>query len=134
MLRPQIPMYRVAVCHIELLSCVMNVTRVGALDEFAQKKFQRCVMDLAIRWTLDQRGVTVVLQGARHREQVVTNLDGWTWAWRIVTTWQRSCMNLYRPRGSLSSWHPLLETWRRLPQNLPQVLHFQPINEIGGAR
>jgi aryl-alcohol dehydrogenase-like predicted oxidoreductase len=52
---------------------------VSRLDEFARTKFQRRVMDLAIRWVLDQPGVTVALWGARHPEQVsaVANLDGW---------------------------------------------------------
>jgi aryl-alcohol dehydrogenase-like predicted oxidoreductase len=53
---------------------------VARLDEYAQRKFQRRVMDLAIRWVLDQPGVTVALWGARHPEQVsaVANLDGWS--------------------------------------------------------
>jgi aryl-alcohol dehydrogenase-like predicted oxidoreductase len=52
---------------------------VSRLDEFAQTKFQRRVMDLAMRWVMDQPGVSVALWGARHPEQVsaVANLDGW---------------------------------------------------------
>lgn len=53
---------------------------VERLDEFAQKNYQRRVMDLAVRWALDQPGVTAALWGARHPEQLsaVANLDGWT--------------------------------------------------------
>ncbi|MGA8407478.1 MAG: aldo/keto reductase [Candidatus Acidiferrales bacterium] len=49
------------------------------LDEFAQKNFGKRVIDLAIRWTLDQPGVSVALWGARHPEQLQTvdNVDGW---------------------------------------------------------
>jgi aryl-alcohol dehydrogenase-like predicted oxidoreductase len=52
---------------------------VARLDEYAQTKFQRRVMDLAMRWAMDQPGVTVALWGARHPEHVsaVANLDGW---------------------------------------------------------
>jgi len=53
-------------------------------------------MNLAIRWTLDQPGVTVALWGARHPEQcsAVANLDGWAWTPEIVTGWQGSCRKL----------------------------------------
>jgi aryl-alcohol dehydrogenase-like predicted oxidoreductase len=52
---------------------------VARLDEFAQRKFQRRVIDLAMRWALDQPGVTTALWGARHPEQTsaVAELDGW---------------------------------------------------------
>ncbi len=52
---------------------------VELLDQFAQKNYGKRVIDLAIRWVLDQPGVSVALWGARHPEQVQTvdNLDGW---------------------------------------------------------
>jgi aryl-alcohol dehydrogenase-like predicted oxidoreductase len=52
---------------------------VELLDQFAQKNYGKRVIDLAIRWVLDQPGVSVALWGARHPEQVQTvdNVDGW---------------------------------------------------------
>jgi aryl-alcohol dehydrogenase-like predicted oxidoreductase len=52
---------------------------VELLDEFAQKNYGKRVIDLAIRWALDQPGVSVALWGARHPEQLQTveNVDGW---------------------------------------------------------
>jgi len=52
---------------------------VELLDQFAQKNYGKRVIDLAIRWALDQPGVSVALWGARHPEQVQTvdNVDGW---------------------------------------------------------
>jgi aryl-alcohol dehydrogenase-like predicted oxidoreductase len=51
---------------------------VELLDQFARNYGKR-VIDLAIRWVLDQPGVSVALWGARHPEQVQTvdNVDGW---------------------------------------------------------
>jgi len=53
---------------------------VERLDRLAQKKYGKRVMDLAVRWALDQPGVTAALWGARHPEQLepVANIDGWT--------------------------------------------------------
>ena len=52
---------------------------VELLDQFAQENYGKRVIDLAIRWALDQPGVSVALWGARHPEQVQTvdNVDGW---------------------------------------------------------
>ena len=52
---------------------------VELLDQFAQKNYGKRVIDLAIRWVLDQPGVSVALWGARHPEQLQTvdNLEGW---------------------------------------------------------
>jgi len=53
---------------------------VERLDEYAREKYQKRVMDLAVRWALDQPGVTAALWGARHPAQLsaIANLDGWT--------------------------------------------------------
>ncbi len=109
---------------------------VARLDEFARKKFQRCVMDLAMRWTLDQPGVTVALWGARHPEQcsAVANLDGWTLDAEDRDQVARIVQETVTDLVGLSSWHPLLGTSRRLRQNLLQVPHIQPIDELAGAR
>jgi aryl-alcohol dehydrogenase-like predicted oxidoreductase len=43
---------------------------VAALDTFAQERYQRRVIHLALRWVLDQPGVGVALWGARHPGQL----------------------------------------------------------------
>jgi aryl-alcohol dehydrogenase-like predicted oxidoreductase len=52
---------------------------VRQLDEFAQRRFQRRVIHLAVRWMLDQR-VSVALWGGRHPAQVEAALGvaGWS--------------------------------------------------------
>jgi aryl-alcohol dehydrogenase-like predicted oxidoreductase len=52
---------------------------VERLDRFAQENYGKRILDLAVRWTLDQPGVTVALWGARHPEQLapVDNVIGW---------------------------------------------------------
>lgn len=43
---------------------------VELLDEFAERHYGKRVIDLAVRWALDQPGVSVALWGARHPEQL----------------------------------------------------------------
>jgi aryl-alcohol dehydrogenase-like predicted oxidoreductase len=43
---------------------------VERLDRFARENYGKPVLDLAIRWTLDQPGVSVALWGARNPEQL----------------------------------------------------------------
>jgi aryl-alcohol dehydrogenase-like predicted oxidoreductase len=52
---------------------------VERLDRFAQDNYGKRVLDLTIRWTLDQPGVSVALWGARHPEQLaaVDGAVGW---------------------------------------------------------
>jgi len=52
---------------------------VERLDCFAHKHYGKRVIDLAVRWTLDQPGVTVALWGARQPDQLVPvdNAIGW---------------------------------------------------------
>jgi aryl-alcohol dehydrogenase-like predicted oxidoreductase len=52
---------------------------VQELDAFAQKNFGKRVMQLAVRWALDQPGVDVALWGARHPEQLdaLDGIEGW---------------------------------------------------------
>ena len=52
---------------------------VAQLDQFAQRRFQQGVIQLAVRWVLDQ-GVSVALWGARHPDQVQAALGvaGWS--------------------------------------------------------
>jgi len=51
---------------------------VERLDQFAQKRFGKRVIHLAIRWVLDQ-GVTTALWGARHPGQLqpLEDVSGW---------------------------------------------------------
>jgi aryl-alcohol dehydrogenase-like predicted oxidoreductase len=52
---------------------------VERLNRFVHEHYGKQVLDLAVRWTLDQPGVTVALWGARHPEQLapVDNVAGW---------------------------------------------------------
>jgi len=52
---------------------------VAQLDKVAQRRFQRHVIQLAVRWVLDQ-GVSVALWGGRHPDQVTAALGvaGWS--------------------------------------------------------
>jgi aryl-alcohol dehydrogenase-like predicted oxidoreductase len=52
---------------------------VGQLDDLARKRYGKHVMDLAVRWVLDQPGITSALWGARHPAQLeaVTGALGW---------------------------------------------------------
>lgn len=52
---------------------------VARLDEFAREKYQRRVIDLAVRWILDQ-DVDIALWGARRPDQLapLAEIDGWS--------------------------------------------------------
>lgn len=54
---------------------------VEKLDRFARENYGKPVLDLAIRWTLDQPGVSVALWGARNPEQLAP-VDGAVW-WKL---------------------------------------------------
>jgi aryl-alcohol dehydrogenase-like predicted oxidoreductase len=51
---------------------------VQRLDQFAQERFSKRVIHLAVRWMLDQ-GITTALWGARHPNQLlpVDEITGW---------------------------------------------------------
>src|SRR5450755_1979110 len=55
------------------------LSAVRQLDELAQRRFQRSVIHLAVRWMLDQ-GISVALWGGRHPDQVEAALGvaGWS--------------------------------------------------------
>jgi len=55
------------------------LSAVEQLDDLAQKRYGKRVMDLAVRWVLDQPGVSVALWGARRPEQLeaVNNALDW---------------------------------------------------------
>jgi aryl-alcohol dehydrogenase-like predicted oxidoreductase len=52
---------------------------VERLDRFARENYGKRVLELAIRWTLDQPFVTVALWGARHPAQLapIAGIIGW---------------------------------------------------------
>jgi len=52
---------------------------VRQLDELAQRRFHRRVIQLAVRWMLD-KGISIALWGGRHPSQVEAALDvaGWS--------------------------------------------------------
>ncbi len=43
---------------------------VQQLDNLAQQRYAKNVMDIAVRWVLDQPGITAALWGARHPEEL----------------------------------------------------------------
>lgn len=53
---------------------------VAELDAFAKERFQKNVLALALRWLVDQPGVTTALWGARRPEQLdpVDDIEGWS--------------------------------------------------------
>jgi aryl-alcohol dehydrogenase-like predicted oxidoreductase len=52
---------------------------VKRLEHFAQDKFAKSMLAFAIRWVLDQQGVSVALWGARHPGELspVKDVMGW---------------------------------------------------------
>ncbi|MGD0636366.1 MAG: aldo/keto reductase [Beijerinckiaceae bacterium] len=52
---------------------------VERLDTFAQEKYSKRVLHLAVRWVLDQQPLSIALWGARHPDQLdpVTEVMGW---------------------------------------------------------
>jgi aryl-alcohol dehydrogenase-like predicted oxidoreductase len=52
---------------------------VERLDRFAQENYGKRVLELALRWTLEQPFVTVALWGARHPNQLkpIADVTGW---------------------------------------------------------
>ncbi len=57
-----------------------HLAAVTRLDEFARQEYGRGVIHLAIRWLLDQPGVTIALWGARKPEQLdaVVGVEGFS--------------------------------------------------------
>lgn len=53
---------------------------VSELDTFAREHYQKDVLALALRWLIDQPGVTTALWGARRPDQLdpVGNIEGWS--------------------------------------------------------
>lgn len=53
---------------------------VAELDQFARDRYSKNVLALALRWLVDQPGVTTALWGARRPEQLdpVDDLEGWS--------------------------------------------------------
>lgn len=53
---------------------------VSALDRFAQENYGKNVLALALRWLIDQPGVTTALWGARRPDQLepVSDIEGWS--------------------------------------------------------
>ncbi len=53
---------------------------VAELDTFARERYQKNVLALALRWLVDQPGVTTALWGARKPEQLdpVSEIEGWS--------------------------------------------------------
>lgn len=56
------------------------LSAVAELDAFAKERYQKNVLALALRWLVDQPGVTTALWGARRPEQLdpVDDIEGWS--------------------------------------------------------
>jgi len=56
------------------------LSAVAELDQFARERYQKNVLALALRWLVDQPGVTTALWGARKPEQLdpVDEIEGWS--------------------------------------------------------
>jgi aryl-alcohol dehydrogenase-like predicted oxidoreductase len=56
------------------------LSAVRALDQFAQERYGKRVIHLAVRWILDRQGAGIALWGARKPEQLdpVADVYGWT--------------------------------------------------------
>lgn len=59
------------------------VQAVAALDAYAQKHYGKRVLHLALRWLLDQPGVSVALWGARNAQQLAPAKD--VCGWKLTT-------------------------------------------------
>jgi aryl-alcohol dehydrogenase-like predicted oxidoreductase len=55
------------------------LSAVRQLEDLAQKRYGKHVMDLAVRWVLDQPGITAALWGARHPEELDAVADTLDW-------------------------------------------------------
>jgi hypothetical protein len=55
---------------IPVLRFAKYLNAVQQLDNTAEKRHGKHVMDLAVRWVLDQPGITTALWGARHPEEL----------------------------------------------------------------
>ena len=55
------------------------VTAVDRLDAYARERFDKSVIALAVRWLLDQPGVSVALWGARRPDQLDPIADAMGW-------------------------------------------------------
>jgi aryl-alcohol dehydrogenase-like predicted oxidoreductase len=55
------------------------MTAVERLTEFARERFGKSIIELAARWVLDRRGVSVALWGAKRPDQLdaIAGLKGW---------------------------------------------------------
>ena len=55
------------------------ITAVERLAAFAKEKYGKSVLELAVRWVLDRRGISVALWGAKRPEQLdaVAGVLGW---------------------------------------------------------
>ena len=56
------------------------LSAVDALEQYARDRFGKSVLALALRWLVDQPGVTTALWGARRPEQLdpVSEIEGWS--------------------------------------------------------
>ena len=82
---------------------------VERLDRFAQENYGKGVLELAVRWTLDQPFVTVALWGARHPEQLtpIADVTGWKLDAAALKTINEIVREAIATRWVRNSWRRL---------------------------
>ena len=86
---------------------------VKSLDEFAQARFNKRVIHIAIRWLLDQNISVIALWGARRPEQldVIKELSGWSLSAEDIEEMNRIVMTTVKD--------PVGPDFMGPPRNLP---------------
>jgi len=84
---------------------------VGAVEEVAAKHGKK-MSQVALRWLLDQEGVTSVIAGASTPEQVDENLGALDWKldsvdWKRLSDLSWPLSESLKPYDSLFGWHPM---------------------------
>src|SRR5271163_2884919 len=57
-----------------------DLSAVQQLDDLAQERYAKNVMDIAVRWVLDQPGITSALWGARHPAELDAVASALDWS------------------------------------------------------
>jgi myo-inositol catabolism protein IolS len=83
---------------------------VAALEEIA-RKYEKTPAQTALRWLLDQQGITAAIVGASRPEQVDDNLKALDWKlddedWESLSRISAPLSENLGPRDTLWGWHP----------------------------
>ena len=83
---------------------------VDTLEQIANK-YKKTIAQTALRWLLDQDGVTALIVGASRHEQVDENLEAMDWHleeedWKKLADKSRPLSSNIQPHDTLWNWHP----------------------------